>query len=92
MVEQVRVPKGISKDDFLNQVRCGVFDAMHELLMSGGSGSPGDNFFSAVRDGVREAVRATVTAGNLRLVTPGSAPGVRAAEGEAPKEGELPRL
>jgi hypothetical protein len=84
MVEQVRVPKGISKDDFLNQVRCGVFDAMHELLMSGGSGSPGDNFFSAVRDGVREAVRATVTAGNLRLV-PNSAFELSAAEGEPPK-------
>jgi hypothetical protein len=83
MVEQVRVPKGISKEQFLDQIRAGVFDAIHELMTTA-SGSPGDNFFSAVRDGVREAVRATVTAERLQLV-PESAPepGVAAAEGEA---------
>jgi hypothetical protein len=72
MVEQVRVPKGISREQFLDQIRAGVFDAMHELMTSG-SGSPGDNFYGAVRDGVREAVRATVTAGQLWPV-PDSAP------------------
>src|SRR5262249_20289865 len=80
MVEQVRVPKGISKEQFLDQIRAGVFDAMHELLTTG-SGSPGDNFYAAVKDGVREAVRATVTAGNLRLV-PNSVSEPSAAEEE----------
>jgi hypothetical protein len=82
---EMKVPRGVSRDEVLNQIRAGVFDAMHELLMSGGSGSPGDNFFSAVRDGVREAVRATVTAGQLRLVTSAPEPNASAAEEETPK-------
>jgi hypothetical protein len=62
MVEQVRVPKGISKDDFLT----------------------GRQFLQRRAGWVREAVRATVTAGNLRLV-PNSASELSAAEGQPPK-------
>ena len=52
-------------------------------VMTSGTSTPGADFFSAVRDGVREAARATVTARELRLV-PESAPepGASAAEGE----------
>jgi hypothetical protein len=78
----IRTPKGVTKDEFLNQVRAGVFDAVHELMTSG-SGSPSDNFYGAIKDGVREAVRATVTAGHLRPV-PDSVPGAPAPE-EGPK-------
>jgi len=53
--------------------------------MTTASANPGDNFFSAVRDGVREAVRATVTVERLRLV-PDSAP-----ESDAAPEGETPK-
>jgi hypothetical protein len=52
MADQVRVPKGISKEQFLDQIRAGVFDAVHEL-MTGGSGSPSDNFYGARGPGGR---------------------------------------
>jgi hypothetical protein len=77
MAERIKLPRNVSKDEFLDQIRAGVFDAMHEL-MSTGSSSPGDNFYGAIKDGVREAVRATVTAGQLR-------PAPEPAEGELPK-------
>jgi hypothetical protein len=88
---EMKVPRGVSKHEVLDQIRAGTFDALHELMTTG-SGSPGDNFYRAIQDGVREAVRATVTAGQLRLVTPDGAPGsnAAAAEAEAPKEGETP--
>jgi hypothetical protein len=35
MVEQVRVLKGISKDEVLNQIRAATFDAVLEVLRSG---------------------------------------------------------
>jgi len=81
---EMKVPRGVSRDEVLNQIRCGVHDAMHELMTTT-SGSPSDNFYGAIRDGVREAVRATVTAGQLRPV-PDSATelGAPAAE-EEPK-------
>jgi len=82
MAEQ-RLPRNVSPDQFLNQIRAGVFDAMVQLMS--GASHPSGAFFSAVRDGVREAVRATVTAGQLRAV-PDSAlePSTPAAEREAP--------
>ena len=46
MAEQVRVPKGVSADAYLNAVRC-VFDAMHQLMTTGTS-TPGADFFNAV--------------------------------------------
>ena len=85
MAEQVRVPKGVSADAYLNAVRCGVFDAMHQLMTSGTS-TPHDDFYSAVRDGVREAVRATVTAQQLRVV-----PDSAASEPNAPAREEEPK-
>jgi hypothetical protein len=84
MAEQVRVPKGVSADAYLNAVRC-VFDAMHQLMTSGTS-TPHDDFYSAVRDGVREAVRATVTAQQLRVV-----PDSAASEPNAPAREEEPK-
>jgi hypothetical protein len=63
-------------------VRAGTFDAMTELMRAGSS-NPGADFFTAVKDGVREAMRAVVTAGHLRPV-PDSAPGAPGAE-EGPK-------
>ena len=80
---EVKIPRSISRDEFLNQIRAGVFDAMHQLMTSGTTNSS-DTFYLAIKDGVREAVRATVTAERLRLV-PESVPepGVAAAEGEA---------
>jgi len=79
---EMKIPRGVPRDQVLDQIRAGVFDAMHELMTSG-SGSPSDNFYRAIQDGVREAVRATVTAGQLRPVIPESAPEPGAApEGE----------
>ena len=56
---EVKVPKGISKDQFLDMVRAGVHDAMRELIS--GTANPTADFYGAVRDGGREAVRATVS-------------------------------
>ena len=40
MADQVTVfSRSIPRDEFLNQIRYGVFDAMHQLMTSG-SGSP----------------------------------------------------
>jgi len=86
MADQIiRTPKGVTADKFLDMVRAGVHDAMPELMTSG-TADPSADFYSAVRDGVREAIRATVTAGQLRAV-PASAPepNASAAEGEPPK-------
>ena len=82
----VKIPKGVSKDQFLDMVRAGVHDAMREL-MSAGSDSPSDNFYGAIKDGVREAVRAVVSSAQLRSVISDSAPepNAPAAEGEVPK-------
>ena len=83
MADQVKVPRGISREQFLDQIRAGVFDAMHQLMTSG-NGSPSDNFYGAIKDGVREALRATVTAAQLRSVISNSAPepNAPATEGE----------
>ena len=81
---EVKIPRSIPRDEFLNQIRAGVFDAMHQLMTSGTS-TPHDDFYSAVRDGVREAARATMTASQLRPVPDSAAePGAPAAE-EDPK-------
>jgi len=81
MAERIKLPQNVSKDEFLDQIRAGVFDAMRELMRAGSS-NPSADFYTAVKDVVREAVRATVTAGHLRPV-PDSAPGAPAAEGAA---------
>jgi hypothetical protein len=85
MVDQIKTPRGVSADKFLDVVRAGVFDAMRELMTSGTS-TPHDDFYSAVRDGVREAVRATVTAQQLRVV-----PDSAASEPNAPAREEEPK-
>jgi hypothetical protein len=83
MVDQIKTPRGVTADKFLDMVRAGTHDAMVELMRAGSS-DPSADFYSAVRDGVREAVRALVSAGMVRLV-PDSADEPNAAEGEAPK-------
>jgi hypothetical protein len=55
----IRTPRGVTKDQFLDMVRLGTHDAVVELMRAG-SNNPGADFFSAVRDGIREAVRAVV--------------------------------
>jgi hypothetical protein len=81
MVE-MKVPRGVSKDEVLDQIRAGVHDAMRELISIGTTNSSAA-FFAAVRDGVREAVRATVTAGHLRPVS--DSPTASIVEGETPE-------
>jgi len=83
--QTIRTPKGVTADKFLDMVRAGTHDAMVELMRAGSS-DPSADFYSAIRDGIREAVRATVSAGNLRLV-PDSAPEPDASTAgeEAPK-------
>jgi len=91
---EVKIPRSISRDEFLNQVRCGVFDAMHQLMTSGTS-TPGTDFYSAVKDGVREAVRATVSTGQLRVVPDSTPePGAAAADerGCLPTRFRVPQL
>jgi regulator of protease activity HflC (stomatin/prohibitin superfamily) len=82
---EVKIPRGISRDEFLNQVRCGVFDAMREL-MSTGTTNPSADFYGAIRDGTREAMRAVVSAGQLRSVISDSA-----TERNAPAAEEGPK-
>jgi len=53
----VKIPKTISTDAFLNQIRAGMHDAVVELMRSGSS-NPGADFFNAIRAGIREAVKA----------------------------------
>jgi hypothetical protein len=55
---ELKISRGVSKDEALNAIRCGVHDSMRELMGGGSGGSPGDNFYLAIKDGIREAVRA----------------------------------
>jgi len=54
MADQIKLPKGISRDEFLNQIRCGTHDAVLEVIRGN------DDFFAAVRDGIEAAVKASV--------------------------------
>jgi len=70
MAEQIRFPRGVTKDHFLDAVRAGVHDSMREL-MSTGTSTPGAAFYGAVRDGVEAAMKAVarereVTTGGTR--------------------------
>ena len=84
MAEQVRIPKGVSADAYLNAVRCGVHDAWAEMLR-GESDSANADVVNAIRDAIAAATRSVVMSGQLRPV-PDSAPepGAAAAE-EGPK-------
>ena len=82
MAEQVRVPKGVTADAYLNAVRCGVHDAWAEMLR-GESGSANADVVNAIRDAVAAATRAVVMSGQLRAV-PDSVPSAPAEE-EGPK-------
>ena len=79
----IRTPKGVTKDQFLDMVRAGTHDALVELMRAGTT-DPSGAFYGAIKDGTREAMRAVVSAGQLRPV-PDSASelGVAAVEGEA---------
>jgi hypothetical protein len=61
-------------------VRAGAHDAVLELLR-GETNDPSANLLGAIRDGTAAAVKALVSAGQLRPV-PNSAPGASAPEGE----------
>ena len=65
----VKIPRSISTDEFLNQIRCGMHDAVLEL-MTAGTANPGDAFYGAIRDGTREAMRAVAMSGKLQVVPP----------------------
>jgi len=69
MADQVKIPRSISKEEFLNQIRCGVFDALRELITSGTS-TPSADFYGAIRDGVAEAMKATVRLPQNRATEP----------------------
>jgi len=68
----IRTPKGVTKDQFLDMVRAGTHDALVELMRAG-TANPSADFFAAIRDGTREAIRAVVSAGQLRSVISDSA-------------------
>jgi len=41
----VKIPRSISTEAFLNQIRCGVHDAVLELMRAGSS-NPGADFYT----------------------------------------------
>ena len=57
MADQVKVPRSISKEQFLDQIRAGTHDAMREL-MSTGTTNPSADFFAAIQAGVEAAIKA----------------------------------
>lgn len=73
---EVKVPRDVSPEGFLDMVRCGVFDAVREIMTSSTT-NPSAAFYGAIRDGVEAATKALVTAKQLRpdlVVVPDSAP------------------
>src|SRR5262245_20712517 len=54
---QIKTPRGVTKDQFLDMVRAGTHDAIVELMRAG-SDNPGADFFAAIKDGIAEAVKA----------------------------------
>jgi hypothetical protein len=56
MVDQIKTPKGITLDRYLDAVRAGAHDAVAEMLR-GESGSPNADFVNAIRDGIAAASR-----------------------------------
>ena len=54
---ELKISRGVSKDEALNAIRCGVHDSMREL-MGGGSGGSRATISTLPSIGIREAVRA----------------------------------
>ena len=90
---EMKVPRGLSHDKVLDQIRAATFDAVLEVLRSGSnypSAAGGlTNLLTAIRDGTEAATTALLRSGEIRPAVPrsASAPG-GAPEEEPPKEGE----
>src|SRR5262249_41793186 len=87
MPDQItKLPRGVSADKYLDQIRAAAFDAFLEVLR-GKSDDPGidlTNLLSAIRDGSEAATLALLRSGEIRPAFPRSIPepDVSAAEGE----------
>ena len=69
---EMKVPRGVSRDEVLNQIRAATFDAVLEVLRAGKSDDPSANLLGAIRDGTEAATKALLRSGELRPAVPDS--------------------
>jgi hypothetical protein len=88
---EMKLPRGVSPDKFLDMVRAATFDAVLAVLGSGSTDKSAagglTNLLAAIRDGTEAATTALLRSGELRPAIPKSVsePDAPAAEGEPPK-------
>jgi len=84
---EMKVPRGLSHDKVLDQIRAAAHDAFLEVLRVGGSNDACTNLLGAIRDGTEAATKALLRSGELRPAVPRSIPEPDgpATEGEASK-------
>jgi len=75
---EMKVPRGVSKDQVLDQIRAAAHDAFLEVLR-GGSNDPSaagglTNLLAAIRDGTEAATLALLRSGELTPAIPRSVP------------------
>jgi hypothetical protein len=84
MADDLKTPRGITQDRYLNAVRCGAHDACVEMFRDS------DTLLDAVRDGIREATKALVREREAMIRRQEAAAESAPEPGTAPEE-EMPK-